>query len=94
VKEVSAHQDKVHLFLDGVSAENIDPCIEKVSRALGKLIPSAAKVHIRDMEEFHPIILPFNPLPDVSTPQARGFGEFKLPVAAHLITGSAAFGLC
>ncbi len=57
MKKVSAHQHKIHLAVDGISLQNIDPRVEKIPRAFRQLIARAAQMDVRNMQKLHPHIV-------------------------------------
>jgi hypothetical protein len=66
VKKVSAYKDKIHIAIDGIFFQNIDPGIEKISRTFGQLIPCASQMHIGNMQKLHLFILSHGTTPMTS----------------------------
>jgi hypothetical protein len=53
MKEIAAHQDEIDVLVDTVPGDHVHPRIKEVPGALRKLVPSATKVHVCDMEKLH-----------------------------------------
>ena len=86
VKKISAHDDKIDLFADRVFFENIDPRIEKITRALWQLVPGTAEMHIRNMQKLHKFILPqaeFNAETQNTQIKKIEIGELIMETADH-----------
>src|SRR5215204_4128493 len=57
MEKIAAHNDEIDLFTNRVFLQNINPRIEKIARRFVELITRAAEVHVRDMKEFHTVII-------------------------------------